>query len=136
MDRDELRDRTKAFAVRIIKLSRALPRDVAAQTLARQLVRSGTSVGANYREALRASSRKHFLSIMQTTLREADETLYWLELLADSTMIDHNRLSDLMQECNELVAIFSATVRTTKTTPVPDQSRAAEESPKSPSHDP
>ena len=74
----------------------------------------GTAIGANYREALRASSKKHFISTLQIALREADETLYWLELLAESETIKPSLISDLMNECNELVAILTATAKTSK----------------------
>jgi four helix bundle protein len=71
-------------------------------------------VGANYREALRASSRKHFTSIIEIVLREADETLYWLELMVESGVVKATRLGDLTNECNELVAIFASTVKSCK----------------------
>ena len=76
MDRDELRSRTKKFALRIIRLVSSLPRDKTGDILGRQLLKSGSSIGANYREALRASSKKHFISTVTIALREADETLY------------------------------------------------------------
>ena len=98
MDRDELRDRTKRFALRIIKLVAALPKKTEGYVLGRQLLKSGTSIGANYREALRASSRKHFISTTEIALREADETLYWLELLADSEIVKPSRITDLTDE--------------------------------------
>jgi four helix bundle protein len=100
MDRDELRDRTKKFALRIIKLVAALPLNREGDVLGRQLLKSGTSIGANYREALRASSRKHFISITEIALREAGETLYWLELLLESEIISPERLNDLIDECD------------------------------------
>jgi four helix bundle protein len=114
MNANELRDRTKKFAVRIIKLAAALPQNRAGDVLGRQMLKSGTSVGANYREALRASSRKHFVTTLEIAIREGEETRYWLELLAESGIIKISRLSDLAQECNELVAILTATVITTK----------------------
>ena len=114
MNSDQLRDRTKAFAVRIVKLVGSLPSGSAADVMGRQLLRSGTSVGANYREALRASSRKHFISIIQIALREADETLYWLELLIAAELLPESRLESLLDEANQLVAILAATSRTAK----------------------
>ena len=114
MDRDELRQRTKAFALRIIKLTAALPRGRICDVLGRQVLRSGTSIGANYREALRASSRKHFLSIIQIVARESDETLYWLELLAESGSVKPSRLANLIQEITELRAIFAKTAKTAR----------------------
>jgi len=116
LDRDELRMRTKSFALRVIKLVNALPRGAVGDVLGRQLLKAATSIGANYREALRASSRRHFTSIIEITAREADETLYWLELLAESDVIQPSRLSKLLEECNELVAIFASTAKTTRNT--------------------
>ena len=114
MNRDELRLRTKQFALRIIRLVAALPDDTIGWVLGKQLLKSGTSIGANYREALRASSRRHFQTTIEIALREADETLYWLELLAEAEVIQRPRLSDLTKECDELVAILAATVKTTR----------------------
>ena len=117
MDRDELRKRTKDFALRIIRLVAALPRNRVGDVLGRQILKSGTSVGANYREALRASSRRHFLSITEIVVREADETLYWLELLAESGSVKPARLSGLIQECGELLAIFAKTTKSVRQNP-------------------
>lgn len=114
MNRDEMRNRTKQFALRVIRLCSALPRTRLGNVLGHQILRSGTSVGANYREALRASSGRHFTSIIETALREADETGYWLELLAESGALKTSRLGPLMAECHELVAILSATARTSR----------------------
>ena len=114
MNRDELRQRTKDFAIRIVKLVAALPNDRHGDVLGRQILKSGTSIGANYREALRASSRKHFISILEIVLREADETQYWLELLSESGLIKPEKLSELIDESNQLVAIFAASVKTAK----------------------
>ena len=118
MNRDDMRSRTKDFALRIVRLSSALPSKREADVLGRQLLRSGTSVGANYREAIRASSRRHFTTIIETALREADETAYWLELLADSGLVKASRLSPLQSECRQLVSILSATARTTTQRPL------------------
>jgi len=79
------------------------------------VLRSGTSIGANYREALRASSRKHFLSTIQIVVRETDETLYGLELLADSKTVKPPRLADIIRECGELRASFAASARSART---------------------
>lgn len=114
MQKDDLRARTKNFALRIIRLVSALPNNRASNVLGRQLLKAGTSIGANYREALRASSRKHFISILEIALREADESLYWLELLSESEIIAKSKIENLMKENDELVAILVATVRTTK----------------------
>ena len=114
MDSDELRKRTKTFALRVIKLVAALPRGRVGDVLGRQILKSATSIGANYREALRASSRKHFISTLEIVLREADETHFWLELLAESDTVKPSLLADLFDECNQLMAIFTATVKSTK----------------------
>ena len=114
MNRDEMRSRTKTFALRIIKLVEALPPGNIGWVIGKQILKSGTSIGANYREALRGSSRRHFLSIIEVALREADETLYWLELLTESEVVSPSRLQDLMAECQELIAILTAMAQTTR----------------------
>ena len=114
MDREQLRNRMKQFALRIIKLAAALPRNRVGDVMGWQILRSGTSIGTNYSEAVRASSRKHFISIVEIATREAGETLYWLELLAESNTIKPTLLATLIQECNELAAILTATGRTAK----------------------
>ena len=95
------------FARRIIRLFAALSKDTAAQVLGKQLLRSGTSVGANHREASRARSKAEFVSKIGDCLKEADETLYWLELLQDEGFVPTKRLQPLVNEANELVAIFA-----------------------------
>lgn len=110
----DLRTRTKVFALRIIKLYSALPKTTEAQVLGKQVLRSGTSVGAHYREANRAKSTPDFISKMEGGLQELDETDYWLELLADSGIVPESRLADLRTETNELIAIFVASVKTAK----------------------
>ena len=114
MNRLEMVDRTKKFALRIIHLVDSLPNTKVGRTLGGQILRSGTSIGANYREATRAGTKKHFTSILTIALREADETLYWLELLEESGTVKSARLRPLRQECNELVAILVASVKTAK----------------------
>ena len=106
--------RTKEFALRIINLIGALPANRVGDVLGRQILKSGTSIGANYREAVHASSKKHFISITEIALREADETLYWLELLGESKIIEPARLTELAKECDELVAMLTSTVKTAK----------------------
>lgn len=104
----DLAPRTKMFARRIIRFYAALPRnDVVAQVLGKQVLRSGTSVGANYREAHRARSKAEFISKIGDCLKEADETLYWLELLVEESFVPAKRLQPLVDEANELVAIFT-----------------------------
>ena len=102
----DLRERTKRFAQRIIRLYVALPKTTVAQVLGRQLLRSGTSVGANCREADRARSKAEFISKIGDCLREADETLYWLELIRDESLLPVARLEPILNEANELVAIL------------------------------
>lgn len=111
----ELRTRTKLFARRIIRLYCALPKtDTAAQVLGKQVLRSGTSVGANYREAQRGRSKAEFISKIGDCLKEADETLYWLELLLDEKFVPQNRLQPLLDEANELLAILTAISKKSK----------------------
>jgi four helix bundle protein len=102
----DLAARTKDFARRVIRLYVALPRQPVAQVLGKQALRSGTSVGANHREATRARSKAEFISKIGDCLKEADETLYWLELLSDEQIVATSRLAPLIQEANELVSIL------------------------------
>jgi len=111
---DDLRTRTKSFALRIIKLFRALPKTEEARVLGRQILRSGTAVAANYRSACRGRSRADFISKIGITVEEADETAFWLELLIDAGIVKKVRLEKLMVEANELVRIFQATRTTAK----------------------
>ena len=109
-----LRDRTKAFALRIIKVYTSLPKKLEAQILGKQVLRSGTSVGAHYREAFRSRSTAEFISKMEGGLQELDETAYWLELLVDSKIFLAKRVADLLKETEELIAIFTSCVRNAK----------------------
>ena len=102
----DLADRTKNFARRIIRLCVALSKETVAQVLGKQALRSGTSVGANYREAQRARSKAEFIAKVGDRLKEADETAYWLELLGDEKIMSRKRLAPLLQETNELIAIL------------------------------
>jgi four helix bundle protein len=104
--RQDLRKRTKDFALRIIKLYVALPKSTEAQILGKQILRSGTSVGAHYREACRAKSNADFISKIEGGLQELEETLYWIELLADAKIIARSRLESLERETKELIAMF------------------------------
>jgi four helix bundle protein len=113
-EHQDLGVRTKTFAIRVIRVVEALPRGRAAEVIGRQLLRAGTSVGANYRAARRAKSNADFISKMGTVEEEADETAYWLELLVESGLITAARLEPLMTECNELIAITVASIRTAK----------------------
>jgi four helix bundle protein len=111
---EELWQRTKQFALRIIKLFRALPKTEEARVLGRQLLRSGSGVAANYRSACRARSRADFVSKIGITVEEADETAFWLELLVDAGIVRGARLENLLAEANELVRIFAATRATAR----------------------
>jgi four helix bundle protein len=110
----ELRSRTKLFALRIIRLYAALPKSTQAQVLGKQVLRSGTSVGAHYREAQRAKSEADFISKLEGALQELDETCYWLELLVESQIVPEDKLTALLKEAGELIAIFVTIVNKVK----------------------
>jgi len=112
MNKEELKNRTKTFALSIIKLIDKVPNTVSGNVIAKQIVRSATSVGANYRAACRAKSNKDFLYKILIIEEEADETCYWLELLKESLMVNQELLNPLLKESNELTAIFTATGKT------------------------
>ena len=109
---EQLRERTKAFALRILRVFRSLPASADIQILGKQLVRCGTSVGANYRSACRARSRAEFIARIGIVVEEADESVFWLELLIDTHAIKQEKLEDLLIEARELTAIFTASQRT------------------------
>jgi len=109
-----LRQRTKQFALRIIHLCRSLGATNEGRIISRQVLRSGTSVAANYRAACRARSRKEFVAKLGIAVEEADETVFWLELLLESRMISQHRLGSLLAEAGELLAILSVSRRTVK----------------------
>ncbi len=106
----DLRTRTRQFAVRILRLADSLPSKNSAQIICKQISRSGTSVGAQYREAFRAKSDADFISKIEGSLQELDETTYWLELLIESGIIKPELLLELTNEANELIAIFTTIV--------------------------
>ncbi len=110
----DLKTRTKAFALRIIKLYTALSKTTEAQVLGKQILRSGTSVGAHYREGSRARSDAEFISKLECGLQELEETSYWIELLVESGIMTDTRLGDLMKEADELTAILVTCVKNTK----------------------
>ena len=112
MDETELKERLKAFALRVMQLCEALPGSTAGRVLARQLVRSGTSVGANYRAACRARSRAEFASKLGIVEEEADESAYWLELVDESGMMKAALIQPLLTEADEIVAIITASRKT------------------------
>jgi len=110
----DLSVRTKIFALRIIKLFKALPTTVEAQVIGKQILRSGTSVGAQYREAKRARSKNEFLAKLEGALQELEETGYWLELLIDSEIVSLAKLKSLCQEQSELTAMMVSSTITAK----------------------
>ena len=110
----DLKMRTKAFALRVIRLCASLPRSGPPDVIGRQLVRSGTSVGAQYREAHRARSTAEFVSKLECSIQEMDESIYWTELLTDANFVKAERLAPLVTEANELMSILVASVRTAK----------------------
>ncbi len=109
-----MKKRTKLFALRIIRLYSSLPKTTEAQTLGKQVLRSGTSVGAHYREGSRSRSVAEFISKMEAGLQELEETMYWLELLIEAEIVKQERLIGLLAEADELTAIFVASVKTAK----------------------
>jgi len=112
MTNDEMRDRMMDFAVRVLRMAESLPRTVSGQTIARQVARSGTSVAANYRSALRGKSRPDFIHKIAISLEEADETGFWIDLAERARLVRREKVTPLRQETDELVRILSAT-RTT-----------------------
>ena len=110
----ELKDRTKRFAVAIIQLSRELPRTIAGRTVGHQMIRSGTSVGANYRASCRARSRAEWVAKLGVVEEEADETLFWLEVAVEAKLISGDRAQQLLKEADELTAIFVSSLKTAK----------------------
>jgi four helix bundle protein len=107
-EKDDLRQRTKSFALRVIKLYESLPRSGSAHVLAHQLLRSSTSVGANFREAHRARSDAEFLAKIGDSLKELEETAYWLELLVESGAVSERKLESLRDETSQLTAILTS----------------------------
>jgi four helix bundle protein len=114
-DAKNLRARTKQLALRVIKVASALPNTPAGWVIGKQLLRSGTSVGANYREACRSRSPAEFASVLQVALKECEETAYWLELLIEAEIVPEPRLGPLLTEVGEITAMLVASVNTTRT---------------------
>jgi len=114
MKNEELKERTKRFALRVIRMTESLPRKMAADVLGRQLLRSATSVAANYRAACRAKSRADFISKMGTVEEEADESGFWIELIGEAGLMASTKLVGLHEEANELTAIAVASIRTAR----------------------
>jgi four helix bundle protein len=111
---EQLKARTKQFAIRIVRVFKSLPKNDEARIIGKQLLRAGTSVAANYRAVCRSRSKADFISKLSVVVEEADETVFWLELLIDTNIIPEVRLRDLLTEANELLAIFAASLRTVR----------------------
>ena len=114
MDENELKQRTKQFALRVIKLAGALPKNFIGKIIGSQFVRAGTSVGANYRAACRARSQAEFIAKLGIVEEEADECGYWMELIIESGLMKNTLVEPLLQEASEITAIISASRRTAK----------------------
>jgi four helix bundle protein len=114
MTREEMKNRTKVYANRIVKVCSALPGNWVAQTLGKQLLRSGTSVGANYRAVCRAKSNADFINKLRIVEEECDESLFWMELLVDNNLVKAVRLSGLMKEANEILAMVVSSAKTAR----------------------
>jgi four helix bundle protein len=110
-EENDLKERTKKFSLRIIRLFGSLPKSTVAQVLGKQLLRSATSVGANYREAHRGRSKAEFIAKCGDSLRELEETAYWLELLIEGEIVPAAQLQPLCAECDELTAIFVTIIK-------------------------
>ena len=110
----ELQARTKSFALRLIRMFRSLPKTEEARILGRQMLRSGTSVAANYHAVCRARSKAEFTAKLGVVVEEADETVFWLELLVESGIVPEEKIHSLMNEANELLAIFAASRHTAR----------------------
>ncbi len=110
--RDELKTRTRQFALRAIRLCESLPETRASNVISNQLIRAGTSVGANYRSACRARSTKDFVNKLGVVIEESDESGYWIELIVEAKLMCAKRVAELMKEADELTAIFTASHKT------------------------
>jgi four helix bundle protein len=115
MTREKMKERTKSYANRVVKLCSALPNNWIARTLGKQLLRSGTSVGANYRAVCRAKSTSDFINKLRIVEEECDESLFWMELLVENNLIKPMRLEALMKETDELLAIIVSSSKTART---------------------
>ena len=114
MDKIQLQSRTKNFALRVFKMVEKLPKSKGVEVIIYQLIKASTSVAANYRAAYRAKSRADFINKLKIVEEESDESLFWLEFIADLNLMDFKLLENLLKEANELVAIFTASVKTSK----------------------
>jgi len=109
MDQNELKKRTKQFGLRVMKMVAALPQDAVGRAIGNQLIRSGTSVGANYRAACRGRSKAEFIAKLGIVIEEADESEYWMELIIEGELLPSDRVDSLLDEANQLTAIMVAT---------------------------
>lgn len=114
MTREEFKARTKAFALRAVTVAESLPSDPVSQVFVRQLVRSATSVAANYRAAVRGKSRADFVAKMGIVEEECDETLFWVEILAETKRVPPSRISSLQREGDEILSIVVASIKTAR----------------------
>jgi four helix bundle protein len=119
LEKADLMQRTKVFALRVMKMVDSLPHSMAGRTIGNQIIRSATSVGANYRAAQRGRSKAEFIAKLGICLEEIDECCYWLELIMDSGMLAETKVKPLHTEANELTAIFTAASKTAKQKPKP-----------------
>lgn len=112
MTKEELKNRTKKFSIRVIRLVESLPKTISGRTIGNQLIRCGTSVGANYRAACRARSAKEFIAKVGIVIEEADEASFWLELIIEKELLKKNLVEPLLGESNEILAIMIASSNT------------------------
>ncbi len=115
MDKVQLQNRTKNFSIRVFKMVEKLPKSRGIEVIANQLIKSSTSIAANYRAVCRAKSKADFINKLKIVEEESDESLFWLEFIVDLGLMDKKLLEDLIKEANEFVAIFTAAVKTSKT---------------------
>lgn len=114
MNQSELKERTKTFALRVVRLVNALDRGIASEVMGKQLLRAATSVGANYRAACRGRSRAEFIAKLGIVVEEADECGYWLELIVESGILNANRAEKIIKEADQLTAIFVSTIKSAR----------------------
>ncbi len=114
MTQEEMKAKTKQFALRVLKLVQSLPPNLVTNTIGKQLLRSGTSVGANYRAACRGKSTADFINKLCIVEEEADESIYWMELLVEAQLVKENLLNNLMDEGNQILSIVVSAIRTSK----------------------
>ena len=125
MNADDMKKRTRLFALRVIRLAESLPKTPTAIAIRNQMLRSGPSVGANYRAACRAKSRRDFVAKMGIVEEEADETSFWIELLIDVDLIKRERVVDLLQEADEILSIVVSSIKTARSDGAKSVSKSA-----------